>query len=157
MVFHVLHLKTLDEPDRTNNIETMRMHPAVGTLHRIISKDYTLPNGAVAPKGTYVIIPAVAFHNDAELFPDPQRFDPDRFSDANKSTRHAFAYLPFGEGPRICLGVRFGMLQTKLGLAMLLKHFQFETCAKTQIPIKIDNVSLLLLPSSGVWLKANKM
>lgn len=42
----------------------MRMHPAVGTLHRIIEQDYTLPNGGVAPKGTYVIIPAVAFHND---------------------------------------------------------------------------------------------
>lgn len=135
----------------------MRMHPAVGTLHRIISKDYLLPNGATAPKGTYVIVPAVAFHNDAELFPDPKRFDPDRFSDANKSKRHPFAYLPFGEGPRICIGVRFGMLQTKLGLAMLLKHFQFESCAKTQIPIKIDNVSLLLLPSGGVWLKASKV
>lgn len=45
--------------------ETMRMHPAVGTLHRVIEHDYTLPNGKVAPKGTYVIVPAVAFHNDS--------------------------------------------------------------------------------------------
>lgn len=44
--------------------ETMRMHPAVGTLHRVVEQDYTLPNGGVAPKGTYVIVPAVAFHND---------------------------------------------------------------------------------------------
>lgn len=135
----------------------MRMHPAVGTLHRIISKDYALPNGGIAPKGTYVIVPAVAFHNDAELFPDPLRFDPDRFSDANKSKRHHFSYLAFGAGPRNCIGIRFGMLQTKLGLAMLLKQFQFESCAKTQIPIKIDNVSLLLIPSGGVWLKVNKV
>lgn len=47
----------------------MRMHPAVGTLHRVISKDYTLPNGGIAPKGTYVVVPAVAFHNDCDLFP----------------------------------------------------------------------------------------
>lgn len=79
------------------------MHPAVGTLHRVIGKDYTLPNGAIAPKGTYVIVPAVAFHNDAELFPEPQKFDPDRFSDENKLKRHPFSYLPFGEGPRIWL------------------------------------------------------
>lgn len=46
------------------DLETMRMHPAVGTLHRVIEQDYVLPNGAVAPKGTYVIVPAVAFHND---------------------------------------------------------------------------------------------
>lgn len=135
----------------------MRMHPAVGTLHRVINKDYTLPNGGVAPKGTYVIVPAVAFHNDPDIFPNPQCFDPDRFNDENKSKRHLFAYLPFGEGPRICIGVRFGMLQTKLGLATLLKHFRFECCAKTKIPIEIDNVSLLLLPSGGVWLKANKV
>lgn len=135
----------------------MRMHPAVGTLHRVINKDYTLPNGGIAPKGTYVIVPAVAFHNDPELFPNPQHFDPDRFNDENKSKRHPFAYLPFGEGPRICIGVRFGMLQTKLGLATLLKHFRFECCAKTKIPIEIDNVSLLLLPSGGVWLKASKV
>lgn len=138
-------------------LETMRMHPAVGTLHRIITKDYALPNGGIAPKGTYVVIPAVAFHMDPTLFPNPQQFDPDRFSDAAKAQRHPFSYLPFGEGPRICIGIRFGMLQTKLGLAMLLKHFQFEACAKTQIPIQIDNVSLLLLPSGGVWLRAMKL
>lgn len=138
-------------------LETMRMHPAVGTLHRIVTKDYALPNGGIAPKGTYVVIPAVAFHMDPTLFPNPQQFDPDRFTDAAKSQRHPFAYLPFGEGPRICIGVRFGMLQTKLGLAMLLRHFLFETCARTQIPIRIDNVSLLLLPCGGVWLRATKL
>lgn len=78
--------------------ETMRINPAVGTLHRVINKDYSLPNGGVAPKGTYVVIPAVAFHNDPELFSNPQHFDPDRFNDENKLKRHPFSYLPFGEG-----------------------------------------------------------
>lgn len=140
-----------------NSTETMRKHPAVGTLHRVIKKDYVLPNGGVAPKGTYVIIPAVAFHNDPEYFPNPDKFDPERFNEENKLKRHPFAYLPFGEGPRICIGLRFGMLQTKLGLAMLLKHLQFEICSKTKIPIQIDNVSLLLLPEGGVWLNVSRI
>lgn len=44
------------------------MHPAVGTLHRVVVEDYTLPNGGVAPKGTYVIVPAAAFHSDPGTF-----------------------------------------------------------------------------------------
>lgn len=135
----------------------MRKHPAVGTLHRVIEKDYTLPNGAIAPKGTYVIVPAVAFHNDPDYFPNPERFDPDRFTEENKSNRHSFAYLPFGEGPHFCIGTRFGMLQTKLGLAMLLRHLRFEICSKTKIPIRIENVSLLLLPEGGVWLNVARV
>lgn len=106
----------------------------------------------MAPKGTFVIVPAVAFHNDPEYFPDPDKFDPERFNEENKSTRHSFAFLPFGEGPRNCCGIRFGMLQTKLGLAFLLQNLRFKISSKTQIPIKIDNVSLLLLPEGGVWL-----
>lgn len=136
--------------------ETMRKHPSVGTLHRVTGKDYTLPNGAVAPKGTYVIVPVIAFHSDPDYFPNPEIFDPDRFSEENKKKRHVFAYLPFGEGPRNCIGIRFGMLQTKLGLAMLLKHLQFTVCSKTKNPMGTDNVSLLLLPEGGVWLNVSK-
>lgn len=130
------------------------MFIATGTLHRVINKDYPLPNGGIAPKGTFLVVPAISFHHDPELFPNPQHFDPDRFSDENKLNRHPFAYLPFGDGPRNCIGIRFGMMQTKLGLARLLQHYRFECCAKTKIPIEIDNVSLLLLPSGQVWLKA---
>lgn len=132
------------------------MHPAVGTLHRVLGQNYELPCGAIAPKGTYVIIPAVGFHMDPQYFPNPDIFDPDRFTDENKSKRHPYSFLPFGEGPRNCAGIRFGMLQTKLGLAMLLKEFHFDVSVKTEIPIKINNFSLLLLPKGGVWLKIRK-
>lgn len=133
-------------------LETMRKHPAVGTLHRVSSMDYTLPNGAIMPKGTYVVIPALAFHRDPDLFPQPENFDPDRFSEQNRHLVQPYSFLPFGEGPRICIGLKFGMLQTKLGLAMLLQNYRFSVCRKTKIPLDIDSVSLLHIPKGGVWL-----
>lgn len=93
----------------------------------------------------------------AEIFPNPTKFDPDRFIEEKKAQRHPYAYLPFGEGPRICTGVRFGMMQMKLGLAMMLRQFRFDNCAKTTIPIEIDHCSLLMLPKGGVWLKVCKI
>lgn len=78
--------------------ESMRLNPPVATLHRIASKDYKLPNGAIIAKGTKVIVPNLAFQRDPEIFPDPLKFDPDRFSPEAKNERHQFSSLPFGEG-----------------------------------------------------------
>lgn len=135
----------------------MRKHPAVGTLHRVSTVDYTLPNGAKMPKGTYVIIPSLAFHRDPKLFPQPNKFDPERFSEERRHEIQPYSFLPFGEGPRICIGLKFGMLQTKLGLAMLLRQFRFEVCDKTKIPLDIDSVSLLHIPKGGVWLNVSEI
>lgn len=114
-------------------------------------------NGNVLPKGTGVLISVLGFHRDPEFFPDPLKFDPERFTDENKSTRPNLAYLPFGDGPRICIGMRFGLLQTKIGVAMLLKNYQFDVCSKTQNPIVIDTVALLHVPKGDVWLNVNKL
>lgn len=134
----------------------MRKHPAVGTLHRVSNADYQLPNGGIVPKGTYVVIPAFAFHRDPELYPNPDKFDPERFSPENKPKIDPLSFLPFGEGPRSCIGLRFGMLQMKLGLAVMLQQFQFDICDQTKIPLEIDNVSLLHVPKGGVWLRIRK-
>lgn len=131
----------------------MRKHPAVGTLHRVSNNDYTLPNGAIMPKGTYVIIPVLAFHRDPNLYENPDQFNPDRFSEQYKRTINPFSFLPFGEGPRACIGMKFGWMQTKFGLAKLLEHFEFSVCEKTKIPLPIDSVSLLHIPKGGVYLK----
>lgn len=67
-------------------------------MHRTTTKEYTLPNGAIIPEKTGVVIPTLAIHRDPEYFEDPLKFNPDRFSDENKKMRHPFAYIPFGEG-----------------------------------------------------------
>ena len=85
--------------------ETLRKYPPVPRLVRKCVKDYKIPDqDVVIEKGTMVEIPVYAIHYDKEYYPDPEKFDPERFTEENKSKRHHFSHLPFGEGPRICIG-----------------------------------------------------
>ncbi|KAF2879259.1 hypothetical protein ILUMI_26905 [Ignelater luminosus] len=85
--------------------ETLRKYPPAVLMVRICAEDYHIPEtNAVIEKGTRVVIPIYALHHDAEYFPNPDVFDPDRFSEENRNKQRPFTYIPFGEGPRICIG-----------------------------------------------------
>ena len=89
--------------------ETLRKYPIVPFLDRKCSSDYELPasngNGTVKlPAGTSVYIPVLGLHYDPTYFPEPEKFDPDRFTEENKHSRPNYTYIPFGEGPRMCIG-----------------------------------------------------
>lgn len=85
--------------------ESMRLHSGVPFTNRKCAMDYKVPNTKIViKKGTGIIIPTYAFHLDPELFPDPEKFDPERFNKEEKVKRHPYAFLPFGEGPRNCIG-----------------------------------------------------
>ena len=89
--------------------ETLRMYPIVPFLERMCCSDYDLPahtgTGKITlPADTGVYIPVLGIHYDPKYFPEPQKFDPDRFTEANKRGRPTYTYLPFGEGPRMCIG-----------------------------------------------------
>lgn len=74
-------------------------------LNRQVTKDYNIPDtDIVLKKGQAIWISNVAMHYDEEYFPDPEKFDPDRFSEENRGTIKNFTYMPFGEGPRNCIG-----------------------------------------------------
>jgi cytochrome P450 family 6 len=74
-------------------------------LNRECTKDYKIPGtDVVLEKGMPTVIPVLALHHDPKYYPEPERFDPDRFNENEKAKRHHFVYLPFGEGPRICIG-----------------------------------------------------
>lgn len=85
--------------------ETLRKYPVGPLLTRVCTENYKIPEtNIVLEKGTSLIIPIKAIHWDEEVYPDPWVFDPERFSEDNKKSRHPYAFIPFGEGPRICIG-----------------------------------------------------
>lgn len=85
--------------------ETARKHSPLPSLNRQCNQDYKIPNSNfIIPKGMKIIIPVSGLHYDSDIYPDPEKFDPTRFSKENIATRNSFSYLAFGEGPRNCIG-----------------------------------------------------
>ncbi|KAJ8936058.1 hypothetical protein NQ318_004959 [Aromia moschata] len=105
--------------------ETLRKYPPLPFITRECVKEYKVPDDNLTiEKGVICTIPIRGIHYDEKYFENPNEFNPDRFSEDNKKTRHPYSHLPFGEGPRVCIGERFGIMQTKIGLASILKKFQ---------------------------------
>ncbi|XP_063231403.1 cytochrome P450 6k1-like isoform X2 [Bacillus rossius redtenbacheri] len=134
--------------------ETLRKYPPVAVLTRGCTLPYNLP-GASEPieKGVRLFVSVYGIHHDPKYYPDPEKFDPERFLHQNKHRTRSPAYLPFGVGPRMCLGSRFGLLQIKVGLAALLSKYQFDTATDTEIPLQLNPKSFILTPKNGVKLK----
>ncbi|KAK4878864.1 hypothetical protein RN001_011370 [Aquatica leii] len=138
--------------------ETLRKYPPIPIHSRECTKTYKIPNSdVVLKKGAYIFIPAYGVQRDPEHYPDPDKFDPERFSEENKAKRHPAAWTPFGDGPRVCIGMRFGLMQTKVALARMLQRYQFSLHSKTTVPIRMDPGSFVLAADTGVWLVADKL
>lgn len=96
-------------------------------LNRVCTKEYTIPDtDIVLKKGTSVVIPVYALHYDEAYYPNPHSFQPSRFYEENRKTFNEMPYLPFGDGPRGCLGIRMGKMQTKVGIFAMLRKFKFD-------------------------------
>lgn len=85
-----------------------------------------------------VIIPVYAIQNDPEYYPNPEKFDPDRFDSEEKKKRDPMAWLGFGDGPRNCIGLRFGMMQSRIGLVNLMNNFEISLGGKMQAPLTFN-------------------
>ena len=103
-------------------------------------------------KGTRVFIPVYSMQHDEEHYPNPEEFEPDRFSPEEQQKRDNITFLPFGDGPRNCIGLRFGMMQARVGLVTLLRNYQFSFCEKSVVPLKISKKSFILTAEGGVYL-----
>ncbi|XP_067396081.1 cytochrome P450 3A9-like [Emydura macquarii macquarii] len=131
--------------------ETIRMFPLGGRLERICKKDVEV-NGVIIPKDTVVMIPLFVLHRDPEYWPEPEEFRPERFSKENKETLDQYTYLPFGAGPRNCIGMRFAILSMKVAITNLLQNFTIKPCKDTQIPLKLSGQGFIV-PEKPIVLK----
>jgi cytochrome P450 len=103
--------------------EALRLYPPAGFLTRTAAEDDELAGQPVQP-GMTVILPIFALHRHARIWEAPDIIDPDRFSPENGAKRHRFAFLPFGAGPRICIGASLAMTETQIVLASILARFR---------------------------------
>ncbi|XP_076659950.1 putative cytochrome P450 6a14 [Halictus rubicundus] len=138
--------------------ETLRKYPTLPVLTRDATSDYTFNGTKVSiPVGTKLWIPAIAMHRDPDIYPNPEKFDPERFNESEKSKRHPMHYLPFGDGPRNCIGARFAIYQTKIGLIKILQHYKVDVCEKTPLTYELDRLAFLLMPAKPLFLKFTKL
>ncbi|XP_077276291.1 putative cytochrome P450 6a13 [Temnothorax americanus] len=150
-------IKKMDYLDKVFK-ETLRKYPPVTVLMRQSMSSYTFDGTKVSvPKNQRIWIPAYAIQRDPSIYPKPDVFDPERFNEEAVRSRHPMAYLPFGDGPRNCIGARFAVYQSKVGLVKILRNYKVETCEKTTIPYVNNPRAFLLMPKDGLHLKIIKI
>lgn len=125
--------------------ETLRLYPAAAIISRTAMAPDTLCGREVRPKDS-VIIPIYALHRSHVLWDNPDAFDPSRFENPKSVKR--YSYLPFGDGPRICIGASFALQEAVIILASLLSRFEFEMVAGKEPELEMI---FTLRPKGGVW------
>uniref|UniRef100_A0A182YDR9 Uncharacterized protein n=1 Tax=Anopheles stephensi TaxID=30069 RepID=A0A182YDR9_ANOST len=129
--------------------EALRLYPSVSFFGRTLSEDIQL-GGYHVPAQTIVGIHAYHVHRDERYYPDPEKFDPDRFLPENTENRHPYAYIPFSAGPRNCIGQKFALLEEKSIVSSILRRFRLRS-VRTREEQKIMH-ELITRPMDGVLL-----
>ncbi|WP_418122682.1 cytochrome P450 [Agrobacterium cavarae] len=128
--------------------EAMRLYPPAPIITRTALKDFKLGDYLV-PEGTVMFVPIYAVHHHAAIWNEPEKFDPDRFlTDATKA-RHRYAYMPFGAGPRVCIGNAFAVMEAVAVLAVILQKLRLRTDGITPEPL----MKVTLRPKTSLKMK----
>ncbi|KAM4771048.1 cytochrome P450 3A9-like [Rhinophrynus dorsalis] len=131
--------------------ENLRIFPPAGRLERVSKRSIEI-NGVNIPKGTVTVIPTYVLHQDPEYWPEPDEFRPERFSKENRASQVPYTFLPFGDGPRNCIGMRFALLSMKVAITVALQNFTFRPCAETMIPMEFS-IQGFMQPKKPIVLK----
>lgn len=137
--------------------EVLRILPPVEVIRRRCEKTTTLQpeegDAVTVEAGTAVYVDIVALHHDPAYFSHPEEFWPDHFSDEECESRPKCVYLPFGDGPRQCVGIRYAMQLVKVAVATLVLHFRLTPGPEQVLPVQRDPASLVLGIKGGIWLR----
>uniref|UniRef100_A0A3Q3LQP0 Cytochrome P450 3A n=1 Tax=Mastacembelus armatus TaxID=205130 RepID=A0A3Q3LQP0_9TELE len=131
--------------------ESLRLYPIAPRLERVAKATVEI-NGVVIPKDMVVMVPTWPIHRNPDLWPEPDEFKPERFSKENKANIDPYTYMPFGAGPRNCIGMRFALVMMKLAMVEILQRYSFSVCEETEVPLEMD-IPGLLTPKRPIKLK----
>ncbi|CAH1253372.1 CYP3A43 [Branchiostoma lanceolatum] len=133
-------------------METLRLYPLVAYITRVTNEDARLKWFTV-PKDMVVIVPALAIHYDPARWNEPRKFIPERFTKEEREKRNAFDWLPFGVGPRNCIGMRLALMELKVGLAKVLMNYRITTGPDTVVPMKLNKWKSFPTPMEPIRLR----
>ncbi|XP_074932163.1 ultra-long-chain fatty acid omega-hydroxylase isoform X2 [Phalacrocorax aristotelis] len=129
--------------------ESLRLHPPVSAVSRCCTEDITLRDGRVIPKGVICLMSIYGTHHNPDIWPDPQVYNPLRFSPENSQGRSPLAFIPFSAGPRNCIGQSFAMAELKVVAALTVARFTIRLDAGRPTRRKPE---LILRTEDGLWL-----
>lgn len=104
--------------------EVQRVYPSIPIIGRNIKKDLELQGNYIVPKGTQLCINIYSLHHNPNIWPNPEKFNPDNFLPEAIQSRSPYAFIPFSAGPRNCIGQKYAMLVMKVTLSTLLREFK---------------------------------
>jgi cytochrome P450 len=130
--------------------ESLRMYPPAARTARYCSETCNI-NGVIIPEDMIVIVPIKSLHYSSEYWDEPDVFRPERFSPEEKEKRHPLCYMPFGWGPRNCIGMRFALMEAKMALVSMLRKYKFQVAPDTEIPLQTV-LGVTYSPANGIYL-----
>ncbi|KAF5284528.1 hypothetical protein FQR65_LT13513 [Abscondita terminalis] len=114
-------------------LETLRMYPPVPVIARQLKQNVKLANGDyILPAGCTVVVGTYKVHRRADIYPNPDKFDPDNFLPDRTANRHYYAFIPFSAGPRSCVGRKYAMLKLKILLSTIMRNFRIKSDLKEE-------------------------
>jgi len=133
--------------------ESLRLYQSVPIIGRQLGEEVEI-EGHVIPRGTNMILLFFLLHRDPKTFPDPNRFDPERFSLENQQARHPYSYVPFSAGPRNCIGQKFATMEEKVVVSSVLRKYTLRsTMTVDEIPLCAE---VILRPKNGLRISLQK-
>jgi len=135
--------------------ETMRLFPVGSNLLRVTTEDVVLDDGRIVPKGAGLGIAILYLHRNPDYYPDPLKFDPDRWTPEEIAKRHPYSYLPFSQGTRVCIGVTFAYRLLKIISASLIRAYKFKSGFKRVEDVRLQQ-SVVTMPVGGFKITIEK-